>query len=260
MGVYFAAGSVWRQAHFLVAPLPERLRGGNTAAGCPRPPLSFSHYFYHAGFLLYSPLCLTFPRPHPFLPVPVCLRCALRSEHCCGAGLPPRNKAEFFPSTSLPLLLAFYSTAFLLQLSFTASVLLFSPVIYSSTPPPPLSSTHVPPCSHMPLSLLILMASLVRSKAAKRLPHRHHIRTTHRGPKHREKMALPCCVSHLAKSHTNSARQKNPNQTRNSMQLFSPTPIFWLFSSLTLFPASHSLFFSLSCSFALLTVATQHWK
>lgn len=105
MGVYFAAGSVWRQAHFLVAPLPERLRGGNTAAGCPRPPLSFSHYFYHAGFLLYSPLCLTFPRPHPFLPVPVCLRCALRSEHCCG--LPPRNKAEFFPSTSLPLLPAF---------------------------------------------------------------------------------------------------------------------------------------------------------
>lgn len=245
MGVYFAAGSVWRRAHFLVAPLPERLRGGNTAAGCPRPPLSFSHYFYHAGFLLYSPLCLTFPHPHPFLPVPVCLRCALRSEHCCGAGLPPRNKAEFFPSTSLPLLLAFIPPRFS---SSSLSLLLssfFSPLIYSSTPPPPpLSSTHIPPCSYMPLSLLVLMASLVRSKAAKRRPpHRHHIRRTHRGPKHGEKMALPCCVSHLEKSHTNSARQKNPNQTQNSMQLFSPTPIFWLSSSLTLFPASHSLFF-----------------
>lgn len=143
MGVYFAAGSVWRQAHFLVAPLPERLRGGNTAAGCPRPPLSFSHYFYHAGFLLYSPLCLTFPRPHPFLPVPVCLRCALRSEHCCGAGLPPRNKTEFFPSTSLPLLLAFIPPCF----SSSSLSLLLS----SFFPPSSIHQPHHHHHSHLPM-------------------------------------------------------------------------------------------------------------
>lgn len=139
MGVYFAAGSVWRRAHFLVAPLPERLRGGNTAAGCPRPPLFFSHYFYHAGFLLYSPLCLTFPRPHPFLPVPVCLRCALRSEHCCG--LPPRNKTEFFPSTSLPLLLAFIPPCFS---SSSLSLLLSSFFPPSSIHQPHHHHSHLP--------------------------------------------------------------------------------------------------------------------
>lgn len=124
MQVCFAVWNVWSRARFLVAPLPKRLLGGNTASGCPCPSLFFS-------LLLSCSLSLIFPlvshvpsSPPSPLPISVCLCCFLRSEHCCGTGLPPRNKAEFsiHISASVP---PFYFPTSLLQLSFSTSVLLF---------------------------------------------------------------------------------------------------------------------------------------
>lgn len=120
VGASFCA-SVFCWATFPVTPLPERLRGGNTAAGCPCPSL-FSHYFHRARLLSCSLLCLAFPRPHPFLPVSVCL-CFLGSERCCGTGLPPRNKAEFSILISASVPLSYFSTS-LLQLFLSEFVLL----------------------------------------------------------------------------------------------------------------------------------------
>lgn len=178
-------------------------------------PSLFLSLFLSCWLSLIFPLVSHVPSSPPFPPRPCLspLRASLRA--LLWRGPPTEEQGGIFSihiSASAP---RFYSTAFLLQLSFSTSVLLFSP---TSIHQPHHHHHHphlpmFPPCSHMPLSLLILMACLVRSKAAKRPPRRHHIRRTHRGPKHGEKMALPCCVSHLEKSHTNSARQKNPNQT-----------------------------------------------
>lgn len=85
-------------------------------------PLSFSHYFHRARLLSCSLLCLAFPRPHPFLPISVCL-CFRCSERCCGTGLPPRNKAEFSILISASVPPSYFSTS-LLQLFLSEFVLL----------------------------------------------------------------------------------------------------------------------------------------
>lgn len=185
MQVCFAVWSVWSWVSFLVTPIPKRLRGENTASGCPCPPLSFSHYFYRARFLLCSRWCLTFPHPHPFLSISICLCCFLRSEHCCGTGLPPRNKAEFSIHISASVPPSYFSTS-LLQLSSPASVLSFFYPLHSHrqfNPSPPLPSTPLFSHSQVYLSFLLLMAARVGNQTAKCPPCRHYIHKAHRRPK-----------------------------------------------------------------------------
>lgn len=96
MQVCFAVWNVWSRARFLVAPLPKRLLGGNTASGCPCPSLFFS-LFLSCSLSLIFPLVSHVPSSPPSpLPISVCLCCVLRSEHCCGTGLPPRNRGRIF--------------------------------------------------------------------------------------------------------------------------------------------------------------------
>ena len=171
MRVCFAVWRAWSRTSFLVTPLPERLRGGNTASGCPCPSLFLSLFLSCSLSLLCSLLCLTFPRPHPSLPISVCLCCFLRSERCCGAGLPPSNKAEFFhPCFCLCSSLSFLSVSPpALFLHFCPPFLTVFIPIQASKPPP-----H-PPYPHLsatPTSLLLLMAARVRVKQLKCPPRR----------------------------------------------------------------------------------------
>lgn len=75
--VFFAAWSVWSRASFLVTPLPERLRGGNTASGCPCPSL-FLSLFLSCPLSLMFPLVSHVPSSPP-LPPHLCLSPLLSS-------------------------------------------------------------------------------------------------------------------------------------------------------------------------------------
>lgn len=112
-------------------------------------PLSISHYFYHARFLLCSPLCLAFPCPHPF-PPHLCLSLLLSSlTASLRCGLPPRNKPEFSIHISASVPPSYFNTS-LLQLSFSTSVLLF----------PSSPSTHQPSSLHQTSSPQLPLASV----------------------------------------------------------------------------------------------------
>ncbi len=77
MRVCFAVWSVWSRASFLVTPLPKRLRGGNTASGCPCPSL-FLSLFLSCSLSLMFPLVSHVPSSPPF-PPHLCLSLLLSS-------------------------------------------------------------------------------------------------------------------------------------------------------------------------------------
>ncbi|MEQ2160590.1 hypothetical protein GOODEAATRI_000847 [Goodea atripinnis] len=131
----FSASGVWNMANFLVTPLPKRLYGGNTASGFPSPPLFLSLFSTRLLSLMF-PLVSRIPSSPPSrLAITVCL-CFIRSERCCGAGLPPRNKAEFFH----PHLFLYASLSFLCisppAFFFSPCVFLFHLLSPPPTPPP----------------------------------------------------------------------------------------------------------------------------
>lgn len=169
-----------------------------------------------------------------------------------------------FPSTFLPLFLPLISPHLS---SSSLSPLLSSPFLPllhphpQFNPPPSLPSTPLFPYSQMCLSFLLLMAAHDGNETAKHALPAGIIFTKHTVGQNRKKKAPACCVSRLEKSHSNSVRLEKPNWS--AVHNYFPSPnLFSCFLSLhcPLSPASRSLFFSLSCSFALLTVATQHWK
>lgn len=194
--------------HFLVAPLPERLRGGNTASGCPCPSL-FLIIFIMLTFP-YIPSCVSRSLIPTLSSPSLFVSAAFFAQSIAVVQASHRGTRQNFPSTFLPLFLPFISP----RLSSSSLSLLVSSFISHIHPHPFINPpTLIYPCipdSHMPLSLLILMAALVRSETGKSPPHRHHIHKAHRGPKQAEKTALACCVSCLEKSHTNSVRKKKP--------------------------------------------------
>lgn len=89
---------------FLVAALPKRLCGGNTACGCPCPSLSLI-IFYHARFLSYSLSFSGAPLSPPF-PPRLCLSALLFfAQSVAAAWASHRGTRQNFPSTFLPLFL-----------------------------------------------------------------------------------------------------------------------------------------------------------
>lgn len=136
-----------------------------------------------------------------------------------------------FPSTFLPLFLPLISPHLSSSsLSPLLSSFFFSPSSSPSTHQPPPTPIHpsIPPLPHASVSPPP-DGCLCSSETAKYPPRRHYIHKAHRRPKKKENMAPACCVSHLEKSHSNSVRLENLNQTLTVCNYFpSPTPIFLL--------------------------------
>lgn len=149
--------SVRSRASFLVAPLPKRLCGGNTASGCPCPSL-FLSLFLSCSLSLMFPLVSHVPSSPPF-PPHLCLSLFAQSVAVVQAS--HRVTRLSFPSTILPLFLPLISphlsSSSLSPLSSSFFFLVFIP-IHSSTPPPSLPQLfpHLPHAS-VSLPLLLLM-------------------------------------------------------------------------------------------------------
>lgn len=160
-GLFSAALGVRNMARFLVAPLPKRLCGGNTASSCPRPPLFLSLFLTCLLSPLFPPcvshsLVPTLSSPSLFVSALFALSVALvQASH--------RGTRLNFPSTSPPLRLPlsflhisppalFPSTCVLLFFSFFFFCIL--PPNHTS-PPTPLPNFYSPyfPLICIPLSL-----------------------------------------------------------------------------------------------------------
>lgn len=140
MQVCFAVWNVWSRARFVVAPLPKRLRGGNTASGCPCPSLFFS-LFLSCSLSLIFPLVSHVPSSPPF---PLCLSLLLSSLRALLWCRPPAEEqgrifhphfclcsSLLFPHVSPPALFLHFCPPFLFP--------------YSSP------SIHQPSHSHLPV-------------------------------------------------------------------------------------------------------------
>lgn len=137
----YASFAVWSRVSFLVTAIPERLRGGNAASGCPFPSLILS-LFLSRSLSLMLPLVSHFsssppsPSPSPsrlvsaaFLAQSVAV---VRASH--------RGTGLNFPSTSLPLFLPLISP----HLSCSSLPLLLSSPSFPSTIQPPATTTIHP--------------------------------------------------------------------------------------------------------------------
>lgn len=127
-------GGVCMRVCFLVTPLPKRLRGGNTASGCPCPSL-FLSLFLSCSLSLMFPLVSHVPSSPPFPPHRCLSLLLFFAQSVAAVQASHRGTRLNFPSTFLPLFLP-----------------LISPHLSSSSPllsffflPPSSPSTHQPP-------------------------------------------------------------------------------------------------------------------
>lgn len=179
------------------------------------------------------PLVSHVPSSPPFSS-PSLFACAafICSEHCCGTGVPPRNKAEF--SILVPVILP-----------------LLSPPALHSCPPFPSFFPHPhfsPPTIHPSLPHAAVSAlpdgcscSMWNSKMPS--PQALQSQSTLSAKTEERKNASACSVSHLEKSHSNAVWLENPNWSTVHNYFPSLTPIFFLSLTPSLSPASHLLFF-----------------
>lgn len=138
---------------FLVTPLPKRLRGGNTACGCPCPS-PFLSLFLSCSLYLIFPLVLS-RSPFPALSSPsLFVSAAFFAQSIAVVRASHRGTRQHFPSTFPASLPPSYFSASLLQLFFSTSILLF-PSAYTSP------STRLTISTLSPISPLILIAALV---------------------------------------------------------------------------------------------------
>lgn len=183
--VFCSAGS-W--ASFLVTPLPKRLRGGNTASGCPCP-LSLSLIIFIVLAFSYVSSCVSRSLV-PTLSSPSLFVSAFFAQSVAVVRASHRGTRQNFPSTFLPLFLPLISP----QLSSSPFSQLISSFFFSfflseqhinPTTTTTIRPTRFPPFLHT-LTCVLLMAARVRSETAKCPPRRHCIHKAHRRPKQRE--------------------------------------------------------------------------
>lgn len=186
---------------FLVAALPKRLRGGNTACGCPCPSFSLI-IFYHARFLFYSLSFSGAPLSPPF-PPHLCLSALLFfAQSVAAARASHWGTRQNFPSTFLPVSPHLSCSSF-----FSPTSVLLSP--------PPYSYPHIYPHisqSCVPPSPLILVAALDQSETANALPvdtrfRQHALFQTEREWRWFAALAI------YRKSHSNTVQRKNLSWT-----------------------------------------------
>lgn len=209
-------------------------------------PLFLSLFFIMLAFSSVPSPSPALPCPRPFLLVSVCLRCSFSLRALLRHGPPTEEQGRIFHPHSC---LCFYTS--FLQLFFPPLLSSFL-LLHIHTLPhvyPHISLSCIPP------SPLILVAALDQSGTANALPvdpifRKHTLFQTQREW---------CWFAALAIYRNPILTLFNRKTLPQPCTITFPSPIF-LIPLTPLLSTSHPPLFSLSCSFALLTVATQHWK